>query len=267
MNNIRTALITGASSGIGTALAQALAGPAMTLHLAGRDPVRLEAVAETCRKRGSVTNTAVIDVRDASAMAHWIGGAGRLDLVVANAGISGRSRDGAPERPERTQAIFDTNLGGVLNTVLPSIALMADQSMGADGVRGRIAAVASIAAFVPAPDSPAYCASKAAVDGWIVGSAPEARQRGIMLTSVCPGFIRTAMTAGYRFPMPGLMGADRAARIILHGVAAGRIRVVFPWWIGLAARVAGLLPPRLIAAITKAAGIGRTTCHNANMAH
>jgi short-subunit dehydrogenase len=254
VDHFRTALITGASSGIGTALAKTLAGPGTTLHLTGRDPLRLEAVAETCRKRGSVTNTAVIDVRDADTMARWIGGAGRLDLVVANAGISGRSRDGAPESTEQTRAIFDTNLGGVLNTVLPSIALMAEQPMGADGVRGRIAAVASIAAFMATPDSPAYCASKAAVDGWIVGSALEARRRGIVLTSVCPGFIRTAMTAGYRFPMPGLMGADRAARIILHGVVAGRIRVVFPWWMGLAARVAGLLPPRLTAAMTKAAG-------------
>jgi short-subunit dehydrogenase len=257
MNTLRTALITGASSGIGKALAEALAGPGMTLHLAGRDPVRLKAIAETCRKRGSVANAAVIDVRDANAMAGWIGGVGRLDLVVANAGISGRSRAGSPERHEQTQAIFDTNLGGVLNTVLPSIALMAEQSMGADGVRGRIAAIASIAAFMAAPESPAYCASKAAVDGWIVGSAAEARRRGIMLTSVCPGFIRTSMTAGYRFPMPGLMDADRAARIILRAVAAGRIRVVFPWWMGLAARVAGLLPPRFMAAMTAVAASGQ----------
>jgi len=76
-----------------------------------------------------------------------------------------------------------------------------------------------------------------------------ARRRGIVLTSVCPGFVRTEMTAGYRFPMPGLMDADRAARIILRGVAAGRTRVVFPWWMGLAARAAGLVPPRVMAAV------------------
>ena len=87
------------------------------------------------------------------------------------------------------------------------------------------------------------------VDGWIIASAPMARRRGIVLTSVCPGFVRTDMTAGYRFPMPGLMDADRAARIILRGVAAGRTRVVFPWWMGLAARAAGLVPPRVMAAV------------------
>ena len=71
-------------------------------------------------------------------------------------------------------------------------------------------------------------------------------RRGILLTSICPGFIRTAMTAGYQFPMPGLMDAERAAHIILRAVAAGRTRIAFPWWMGLAARLAGLLPPSLV---------------------
>jgi short-subunit dehydrogenase len=193
---------------------------------------------------------ALLDVRDADAMAAWIGAAGTLDLVVANAGVSGRSREGGAEDPEKTRVIFDTNLGGVLNAVLPAMALMARQPADSHGVRGRIAAIASLAAFMAAPDSAAYCASKSAVDVWVVASAPEARRRGIVLTGVCPGFIRTAMTEGYTFPMPGLMDADRAARITLRGVAAGRVRVVFPWWMGLGARIAGLLPPRLMAAVT-----------------
>ncbi len=249
MDAVRTALITGASSGIGEALARALAAPGVSLHLSGRNAARLERVAETCRARGGRATATVLDVRDTDAMAAWIGNAGPLDLMVANAGISGRSAEGGPEDPERTRAIFDVNLGGVLNAVLPAMTAMARQPAGADGVRGRIAAVASIAAFVAAPDAAAYCASKAAVDGWIVARAPEARRCGIVLTSVCPGFIRTAMTAGYRFPMPGLMDADKAARIILRGVAAGRARVVFPWWMGLAARTAGLLPPRMLEAV------------------
>jgi short-subunit dehydrogenase len=248
---VRTALITGASSGIGAALSEALAQPGVTLHLSGRDAARLETVADACRRRGAVANASVLDVRDVDAMAVWVRDAGSLDLVVANAGVSGRSRDGGPENAEYTRAIFDINLDGVLNTVLPAMAVMQGQPPGADGIRGRIAAVASIAAFMAAPDSAAYCASKAAVHGWMLASAPEARKRGIMLTSICPGFIRTAMTAGYQFPMPGLMNAERAADIILRGVAAGRVRIVFPWWMGLAARFAGLLPPRLMASVTQ----------------
>src|SRR5262249_51769895 len=170
--------------------------------------------------------------------------------VVANAGISGRTSQGGRERAELTREIFEINLNGVLHTVLPALAMMSDQPAGRDGMRGRIAAIASIAAFMAAPDSAAYCASKAAVDSWMIASAFQARRRGVVLTSVCPGFIRTPMTAGYRFPMPGLMDADRAARIILRGIAAGRVRVVFPWWMGLAARTAAMLPQRTMAGAT-----------------
>src|SRR5262249_18432147 len=92
----------------------------------------------------------------------------------------------------------------------------------ARGIRGRIAVIASPAALVGAPGAPAYCASKSAVDAWTVATAHTARQQGILMTSVCPGYIRTDMTAGNRFPMPGLMDAERAATIILRGIAAGR---------------------------------------------
>ena len=251
MDKIRTSLITGASSGIGAALAQALARPDAMLHLSGRDEARLDAVAASCRDRGASVESKVLDVCQAAAMADWIGAAGNLDLVVANAGISAGSPDGRPENAAQTLAIFEVNLGGTLNTVLPAMELMARQPPGADGIRGRIAAIASIAAFVVAPGSPAYCASKAAVDRWMLATAPAARRNGVVLTSICPGYISTAMTAGYPYPMPGLMDADRAARIILRGVTAKRSRVVFPWWMGLAARVAGLLPPSVIGALRR----------------
>ena len=81
-------LITGASSGIGAALAQACARPGTVLHLSGRDEGRLASVAEACRTRGATALPRVIDVRDGAAMAAWIEGAGRLDIVIANAGIS-----------------------------------------------------------------------------------------------------------------------------------------------------------------------------------
>jgi NAD(P)-dependent dehydrogenase (short-subunit alcohol dehydrogenase family) len=173
--------------------------PGATLHLSGRDRLLLEAVAASCRGRGATVESKVLDVRHAEAMAAWIG----ADLVIANAGISGRSREGGSENEAQTRAIFDVNLGGVLNAVLPAMGLMALQRSGVDGIRGRIVAIASIAAFMAAPDSPAYCASKAAVDRWMVATAPAARRNGIVLTSVRPGFISTAMTAGYQFPCLG----------------------------------------------------------------
>jgi NADP-dependent 3-hydroxy acid dehydrogenase YdfG len=246
---MQRAMITGASSGIGAALARALAGPGVTLHLSGRDAARLDAVVVACREAGATVHPAVLDVTDAAAMAGWIGAAGPLDLVVANAGISAGTGRGEPESAAQVRAIFATNVGGVFNTVLPAMEAMAHQPAGPDGVRGRIGVVASIAAFIAAPGAPAYCASKAAVDAWTVGSATTALARGIVLSSICPGYVRTAMTARNRFPMPGLMDADRAAGIILRGLAANRRRIVFPRWMGLATRIAGLLPPAASAAL------------------
>jgi NAD(P)-dependent dehydrogenase (short-subunit alcohol dehydrogenase family) len=245
----RSVLITGASSGLGRALALACARPGTMLHCSGRDAARLGEVAEAVRARGAEMREAVLDVRDAAAMASWIGSAGRLDLVVANAGISAGTGGGAPETPAQTRLLVETNLLGMLNTVEPALAAMRTQAPGPDGLRGRIAVIASIAAFVPAPGAPTYCATKAAVDVWTVATAAMAARSGVALTSVCPGFIRTPMTAGNRFPMPGLMDADRAAAIILRAVALGRRRVVFPWWLGLAARCVGLLPPRFATAL------------------
>ena len=112
-------LITGASSGIGQALALALAGPGVTLHLSGRDQPRLHAVAEACQARGAGVDARLLDVRDAPAMAAWIEAAGPLDLVVANAGISAGTGDQMPEDPDQIRAIFATNVDGVLNAVLP----------------------------------------------------------------------------------------------------------------------------------------------------
>lgn len=237
-----TALITGASSGIGRALALALAAPGVTLHLGGRDADRLAEVAAACRAAGARAETKVIDVADRAAMAAWIGAAGALDLVVANAGISAGTGLGGIETPAQTRAIFAVNLDGVLNTVEPALAACRARPPGPGGHRGTIAVVASIAAFLPTPNAPAYGASKAAADAWTVATAGAVRAEGIRVASVCPGFIATPMTAANPFPMPGLMTAERAARIILRGLTGGRDRIVFPWWMGWAARLAALLP-------------------------
>ena len=236
-------LITGASSGLGRALALACARPGAVLHLSGRDPARLDAIATEARARGAEVRPRALDVADADAMAAWIGGAGRLDLVVANAGVSAGPGARTTERAEQVRRIFAVNLGGVLNTVLPALDIMRAQPPGPEGVRGRIAAVASVAAFTPAPGAASYCASKAAVDAWVVATAATARPLGVLMTSACPGYVRTAMTADNQFPMPGLMDADRAAAIILRGVMAGRRRVAFPWWMAALARLTGALPP------------------------
>ena len=244
----RGVLVTGASSGIGRALAEACAVPGVTLHLSGRDAVRLEATAEACRARGAAVSPRVLDVRDAEAMAGWIAGAGRLDLVIANAGVSAGT-GGAEEPADQSRRIFDINVTGVLNTALPAIAAMAGQAPGADGVRGRVAVIASIAAFIAAPGAPAYCASKAAVQRWAEALDATERRRGIRLHAVCPGYIRTPMTAVNEFPMPFLMEAEEAARRTLAAIARGRTRIAYPWPTYALARFFGALPQGLRNAI------------------
>jgi NAD(P)-dependent dehydrogenase (short-subunit alcohol dehydrogenase family) len=248
----RHVLVTGASSGIGRALAVACAGPGVTLHLGGRDAARLGETAAACTAAGAAALPQVVDVRDGEAMAAWVGGAGRLDLVLANAGISAGT-GGSTEPAAQARAVFETNVTGVLNTALPALEAMAAQDPGPEGLRGRVAVIASIAAFVAVPGAPAYCASKAAVQRWAEALDATERRRGIRLHAVCPGYIRTPMTAGNRFPMPMLMEPEAAARRALSGIAAGRIRIAFPFPVYLAARLAGALPPGLRAALFAAA--------------
>jgi len=235
-------LITGASSGLGAALARACAAPGATLHLSGRDAARLEATVLSCRQAGARVLPQVLDVRDEAAMAGWIGAAGRLDLVIANAGIGTGTGEGQ-EDAAAARVVFETNVTGVLNTVLSALRAMAGQQPAVDGWRGHVAVVASIAAFVAAPSAPAYNASKAAVQRWTEARAPSEAKRGIAMHCICPGFVRTPMTDANAFPMPWLMTPDEAARRSLEGIAAGRLRIVYPRRLYALARLVGALPP------------------------
>jgi short-subunit dehydrogenase len=235
-------LITGASAGLGAALAVESAAPGVDLHLSARDAVRLAGTIAACAAKGARVHPVALDVRDQAGMAAWIAGAGRLDLVIANAGI-GAGTGHQFETEADARDIFDTNVTGVLNTALPAITAMAAQMPGPDGLRGRVAVIASLAAFVAGPTAPAYCASKSLVQRWAEARDATERKRGIRLHAICPGFIRTAITADNPFPMPGLMDPAQAARLTLAGIRAGRLRVAYPWSLYAMTRVMGALPP------------------------
>ena len=238
-------LITGASSGIGRGLALALARPGRTLHLGGRNARNLEAVATACIARGADARVKVQDVRDAGGMEEWITKAGTLDLVFAGAGITASTRGGAdaPYEPDaQIRRMFDTNVDGVLNTVLPALQVMRGQPRGVDGVRGRICAMASVAGLVSFPGTPSYCASKAAVDRFMVATGANMKRAGIVMTSVSCGFVATPMTAQNNFHMPGLTQTNDAVQAILSGIARGKRRIAFPWWLAAGSRFMDLLP-------------------------
>ena len=234
-------LITGASSGIGAALALAFAADGVRLALGGRDRERLREVVTACRAVGATADGTVIDVTDRQRMRDWLYDANRaaaLDLVVANAGISGGTA-GDGESEDQVRRIFDANLTGVLNTVHPTI-----ESMRRRG-RGQIAIMSSAASFRGFPGAPAYSASKAAVRAYGEALRGTLHRDGIAVSVICPGFVRSRMTEANPFHMPMLMDADRAARIIKRGLARNRARIGFPWPVYFSAWLAGALPPAL----------------------
>lgn len=237
----RSILITGASSGLGAALAVHYAGNGVTLHLQGRNAVRLDAVAAECRARGTAVHIQTLDVTDAKAMEDWLLAADALapiDLLIANAGISAGTGDKG-ESAQQVRRIFATNIDGVINSVQPLLAaMMARRS-------GQIAVMSSLASIMPLPSCPAYSASKAcvryygeALRGWL-------GRHGVKVNVICPGYIRTPMTAVNRFPMPFIMNADKAAAIIAGGLAKNRGRIAFPLGLYVPLWLLSCITPRL----------------------
>ena len=165
------------------------------------------------------------EMREAEiAEAAWIAeadGGAPLELAIANAGVSAGTGGGV-ENAAQARRLLDTNIGGVVDTVLPAVELMRPRG------HGQIAIMASLAAFRGFPGAPAYCASKAAVRIWGEALRGELYDAGIGVSVICPGYVRSAMTAANDFPMPLLMDADRAARIIRRGLARNRPRIAFP---------------------------------------
>lgn len=238
MKNPKSILITGATSGIGAALARDYAGPGMRLVLSGRDVDRLAAVAGEAQAAGAEVETAIIDVTDAQATARWVEAADNaspLDLAIASAGISGGTFGGG-ESVDQANAIFDTNVGGVVNTLHPVSVRMAARG------RGQIALVSSLAGFRGIPGAPAYSASKAAARAWGDAMRGRMRHHGVTVSVICPGFIRTPMTDVNQFSMPMLMEVDQAAALIRRRLARGHAMIAFPWPMYLFVRLMAALP-------------------------
>lgn len=235
-------VLTGASGGIGAALAQALAAPGVTLLLIGRDGARLAEVAEMVAAAGGAAEVASVDVADAAAMAASIGAfaAGGLDLVIANAGISaGTAPDGTPESADTARHLMAVNYGGILNTVEPALPVLCRQR------RGQVALMSSIAALRPLPDMAGYSASKAAIRAYGIALRGTMRRRGVGVSVICPGFVTSPMSARHRGFKPFTVPADRAAARILRGLDRGAPFITFPWPLALLTWLDNRLPAGL----------------------
>jgi short-subunit dehydrogenase len=231
--------ITGASGGLGRALAEHYAAPNRRLSLAGRDPRRLAACAAACQAKGALVSTAVFDLRDHLALRDWLRGLHEtqpLDLVFANAGVSASSAGTGLEHPEDAARLLEINAGGTIETARAAAELMLERR------RGQIIIVSSLAAFHPLKSSPAYCAGKAASRLYGLSLRAFLAAKGVGVTVVSPGYVDTPMSRRLKGKKPFLWSAEKAAAHIARGLAANPREIAFPRLIAWGLRLLSLLP-------------------------
>jgi short-subunit dehydrogenase len=242
-------LITGASSGIGAALAKAYANPGTTLTLSGRDEERLEQAGDACRARGASVRVAPFDLRDVDQVAEWLREIDErlpIDLAIFSAGLGGEIPRNQPvEFVERVRDIATVNF---TSTVVGATA-MADRMVARQS--GRIVIVGSIAESFSLPMSPTYCATKAGLRMFVDALSIRLDRHGVGMTLISPGFIDTPMSQSLPRAKPFLMSADVAASIIIRRLAAGAHRIVVPWQFRVARRAASVVPRAIVRMILR----------------
>lgn len=222
----KVVLMTGASSGIGRAVAVQLGVEGAKVALVARREDQLDDVARAVRAAGGETLVLPADVSDREAAAQVVDAAqrewGHIDTVIANAGV-GVTRPAHKLRIDDVEAMIRVNYLGAVYVVLSALPQMVERKSG------HLVGVSSLAAYRGLPGSAGYSASKAALSAFFESLRVDLRPHGILVTTVHPGFVRTPMTDKNKFPMPFLMDVDTAARIMVQGIKAGRSEVNFPW--------------------------------------
>ena len=238
----RVILVTGASSGIGRALAVELGRRGARLGLTARRAEELLRVAEEAEKGGGEALALPGDVRDPEAVAEaarrvrerW----GRVDVLIANAGMSTTTAGTRLDAREATDVI-SINVLGVVNSVAAVLPDMLERR------EGHLVAISSLASFRGMPKSGAYSASKAAVSTFFESLRVDLRQSGVAVTVIHPGFIRTPMTAGRKKKLPFLLEPEDAACRIIRAVERRARTYAFPWQLASLVRVIRHIPGRL----------------------
>ena len=247
MSKFKNVLITGASSGLGRALAIELSKKSQNLFLCARNFENLQETKNLCQNSNANIYLKILDVKDEIASQNYIAEIEEtfaLDLVIANAGISGGTAQGT-ESFTQVKEIFDTNLYGVLNIVQPVIEKMTSRKSG------QIVIISSLAGFVSLPSSPAYSASKSAVRIYGEALRGNLAEFGVKVNIACPGYIKTPMTAVNNFYMPFLMNSTKASQKIINGIEKNHGRIIFPIIFYFLIRVLLSLPFFLIEKIMK----------------
>jgi NAD(P)-dependent dehydrogenase (short-subunit alcohol dehydrogenase family) len=240
VNDPLRVFITGASSGIGAALAREYAARGAVLGLLARRRDALDALVATL-PHPERHRAYAVDVTDHAALANaandFIAAHDGADVVIASAGISHGTLTERPEDLPLFESVFATNVGATIATFASFIGAMKKGS----GAR-RLVAIGSVAGVRGMKGAGAYCASKAAVHSYCESLRLEMRPYGIRVVTIAPGYIDTPMTSNNRFPMPFLMPAGRFAAQAVRAIEAGASFRTIPWQMGLAAKLLRVLP-------------------------
>ena len=233
--------ITGASSGIGAALAGYYAQRGFVLGLAARRRELLLSLAADLSAAGAADVLCYpLDVADEKALCtaaeDFISRAGAPDIVIANAGVSSGTLTECHEDLAAIRRILEINVFGMAATFSPFISAMKQRGSG------RLVGIASVAGIRGLPSAEAYCASKAAAISYLESLRVEMRKSSIKVVTIAPGYIETPMTAINPYPMPFILTADEAARRFAHAIERGTSYAVIPWQMGCVAKILRLLP-------------------------
>ena len=237
----RRVFITGASSGIGSALARHYAGQGAVLGLVARRADRLAELAAELNIAGAASVFAYpLDVTDADALQaagdDFMMHAGSPDVVIANAGVSSGTLTEHREDLAAIRRILDINVYGLATTFAPFIPAMRQRGTG------RLVGIASVAGIRGLPGAEAYSASKAAAIAYLESLRVELRSSGVRVVTIAPGYIDTPMTEHNHYPMPFMLPVDEAAQRFTQAIERGTSYTVIPWQMGLVAKVLRLLP-------------------------
>lgn len=240
MSNPQRILITGASRGLGYALAKAYARPGVSLLLTATNQSNLEEVKGACEKTGAKVTCLALDLASFDSVTRLVDELAEHpspDLYIANAGVfSGRKMDGSEEDQASRQWQFDVNLSGTV-ALTEAVSIRME-----DAGEGHIALVSSLAALQPQTDSPAYSASKSGLASYGKARRLSLLQSGIALSIIYPGHIETEQTAIHVGALPGLISAPKAASLIVHALARKKRTIAIPRYIYWLVRLSNLLP-------------------------
>lgn len=240
---MKTIIITGATSGLGRALAIKYSQNNTLLALCGRNEDKLKSLRNDCIKKGAKVIIQKLDVTNRESVSKWINDISKecaLDLVIANAGVSLGTLSHIEDEYEKHNIVFETNIKGVVNTILPAIKSMKENK------KGHVVIMSSVAGLGCLSGAGAYAASKACVRIYGNSLKNELLPHNIKVSVVCPGFIKTPMTDANKFKMPFLVELDKAVNIIHKGIEKEKHSIIFPKRLYLLARVLHILPVRFV---------------------